>query len=173
MTPVVIKTLTPENWLQQDVIPSVLTQWSLNGHYAYLMTAEDWVAQFTKPKLNTIVPNDVQVLFEVARGSLAYGYFFYPLYTLAMEQLFRVGESAVAAKYLLVGGINPKKKNFQKKLEYLRDNKLITDLELSNWNTIRKFRNLVSHPERQNIFPPGQIVGMLKFVADSINNLFP
>ena len=170
MTPVAIKTLTTENWLQPDIIPSVLTKLSLNDHYAYLMTAEDWVAQFTKPKLAMTVPNEVQVLFEVARGSLAYGYFFYPLYTLAAEQLFRVGEAAVSAKYLLVGGT--KKKDFQKKLEYLRDKKMITDVEFSDWHTIRQFRNLVSHPERQNIFPPGQIVGMLGHVANSVNKLF-
>jgi len=173
MTPVVIKTLTTENWLQPDIIPSILTKYSLNDGYAYLMTGEDWVAQFTTPKLAATVPNDVQVLFEVARGSLAYGYFFYPLYTLAAEQLFRVGEAAVSAKFLLVGGVNSKKtKYFHGKLKYLRDSKIISDIEFHDWHTIRQFRNLVSHPERQNIFPPGQIAGMLNHVADIINKLF-
>jgi hypothetical protein len=125
MTPVAIKTLTTENWLQPDTIPSVLTKWSLNDHYAYLMTAEDWVTQFIDPKLNVAVPDNVQVLFEVARGALAYGYFFYPLYTLAAEQLFRVGEAAISAKYLSAGGPNPKK-SFQAKVEYLRDKTIIT-----------------------------------------------
>jgi len=171
MTPVAIKTLTTENWLQPDTIPSVLTRWSLNDHYAYLMTADDWVTQFIDAKLNMAVPDNVQVLFEVARGALAYGYFFYPLYTLAAEQLFRVGEAAISAKYLSAGGPNPKK-SFQAKVEYLRDRTIITDIESSNWHTIRQFRNLVSHPERQNIFPPGQIVGMLKHVASTINKLF-
>jgi hypothetical protein len=171
MTPVVMKTLTTENWLQPDIIPSALTKLSLNDQYAYLMTAEDWVAQFIDPKLNPTVPNDVQVLFEVARGALAYGYFFYPLYTLAAEQLFRVGEAAISAKYLLAGGTKSQK-SFHEKLEYLRDNKMITDIESSRWQNIRRFRNLVSHPESQNIFPPGQIVGMLKHMTDVINNLF-
>jgi hypothetical protein len=125
----------------------------------------------TKPKLNATVPANVRVLFEVARGSLVYGYFFYPLYTLAAEQLFRVGEAAVSTKFVLVGGGNPKR-SFQKKLEYLRDNAVITKTDLAQWDTIRQFRNLVSHPEIQNIFPPGRIAGMLNHVADIINSLF-
>lgn len=172
MTPLSIKTLTKENWLLPDIIPSVLTQHSLNDCYTHLMNGEDWLAQFTAPKLNEAVPIDVQVLFEVARGSLAYGYFFYPLFTLAAEQLFRVGEAAVSAKFLLVGGINPKKR-FQMKLKFLLDNKIITDIEFANWNTVRDFRNRVSHPKKQNIFAPGQIAGMLNFVADIVNRLFP
>jgi hypothetical protein len=171
LTPITLKTLSIENWLQPDVIPSALTQYSLNDGYAYLMSGEDWVAQFTKPKLNQSVPGDIQILFEVARGSLAYGYFFYPLYALAGEQLFRVGEAAVSAKFLLAGGLNPKK-SFQQKLEYLRDNKVITDTDFGQWNIIRQFRNLVSHPQRQNIFTPGQIAGTLNHVADIINKLF-
>ena len=108
MTSIGIKTLTVENWLQPDTIPGLFTRLSLNDGYAYLMTAEDWVAQFLTPKLIESVPEEIQILFEVARGSLAYGYFFYPLYALAGEQLFRVGEAAITVKFLSAGGSAPK-----------------------------------------------------------------
>jgi len=32
-------------------------------------------------------------MYEAARASMCYGYFFYPLYTLATQQLFRVAEA--------------------------------------------------------------------------------
>lgn len=41
------------------------------------------------------VPKDIQVLFEVAKEAMVYGYYLYPLYNLATEQLYRVTEEAV------------------------------------------------------------------------------
>lgn len=43
-------------------------------------------------------PLEVRRMFEVARGAVVYGYFFYPLYVLGAEQLFRVAEAAVTLK---------------------------------------------------------------------------
>lgn len=171
MTSIGIKTLTIKNWLQPDVISGLFTRLSLNDGHAYLMTAEDWVAQFLTPKLLELVPEEVKILFEVARGSLAYGYFFYPLYALAGEQLFRVGEAAITAKFLSEGGSDPQR-SFIRKLEYLQNANIITEAQFAEWDIIRKFRNEVSHPQRQNIFTPGQIAGILNHVANTINELF-
>jgi hypothetical protein len=112
----------------------------------------------------------VHALFEVARGSLAYGYFFYPLYALAGEQLFRVAEAAVSAKCNLLGA--PKKLNFYKRLKFLLDNKVISNQEYFEWESIRKLRNVSSHPQQQNILPPGTVSMLLGRVADKINALF-
>ena len=60
------------------------------------MSGQEWLSLFLDPTLSKSVPENVRALFEVARRSSAYGYFFYPLYTLACEQLFRIAEAAVS-----------------------------------------------------------------------------
>jgi hypothetical protein len=135
------------------------------------MTGEEWLALFLDPTLSETVPENVRVLFEVARGSLAYGYFFYPLYTLACEQLFRVAEAAVSEKCRMLGA--PKKVNrFKDKVQFLFDRKVISDQERLDWDAVRKFRNSTSHPQQQMILPPGAVASLLFRIGEKVNKLF-
>jgi len=135
------------------------------------MSGEDWVEQFLEPSLTAKIPDDVRKLFEVARGALAYGYFFYPLYTLASEQLFRVVECAVSAKCDILGA--PKRvKRFKDKIDFLLGKNIISRQDFIWWDAIRNFRNLVSHPQQQNILPPGAVATTLSRIAEEINGLF-
>ena len=134
------------------------------------MSGEDWISQFQDPVLSESVPEEVRALFEVARGSLTYGYFFYPLYALAGEQLTRVAEAAISAKSKLLGA--PKKLTFEKQLKFLLDKKALTEQQHSDWDRLRKLRNEFSHPKQQNILPPGAVSLLLGGVADKINALF-
>jgi hypothetical protein len=45
------------------------------------------------------VPEPIRELFDVARGAMIYGWFFYPLFRLGEDQLHRVVEAAVVARY--------------------------------------------------------------------------
>src|SRR5687767_7625635 len=109
----VIKKITPENWLERDGIQFAAIEYtSLNDSYGSLMDGKDWIHNFTQPELSENVPGNVHSLFEVARGALCYGYFFYPLYTLGFEQLFRVGEAAISTRFVQLGGDSTKVKNF-------------------------------------------------------------
>lgn len=110
-------------------------------------------------------------MFEVARGALAYGYFFYPLYTLAWEQLFRVAESAVIYKCEEIKTPNSIN-TFEKRLQYLVSNKVIPDHKKNIWLAIRKLRNIVSHPKYQTILPPGEVISTLECITEEINSLF-
>lgn len=168
-----IKRITPENWLERDGDQFAAIEFtSLNDANTRLMDGEDWIRNFTEPELLSSVPDEVQNLFEVARGALCYGYFFYPLYTLGFEQLFRVGEAAITAKFRQMGG-NPKKYGtFEKRVDFLMSQNVLTASHVATWTTIRRFRNLSSHPERQNIFPPGFVTGTLLLVVEAVNKLF-
>ena len=82
------------------------------------------------------VPAEIHDLFAVARGAMLYGYFFYPLYTLAAEQLYRVVEAAVSYKYELAGGpkkmSRPKtgkttKPTFEDKIDWLFNTGMLVD----------------------------------------------
>ncbi len=135
------------------------------------MTGEDWSSNFLSPKLVDEVPEDVRILFEAARGALAYGYFFYPLYTLASDQLFRVGEAAISAKCSSVGDFSGSG-TFNDKMNFLAKTNVMSQADRSDWHVIRQLRNVGSHPERQHILAPGAVAGILGVVADKINSLF-
>src|SRR4051794_1449941 len=93
-----IKTITGENWLKPDPTSTIFAQISASDESVSSISGDDWVKLFLGPSLAVSVPNEVRKLFEVARGALVYGYFFYPLYTLGGEQLLRVVECAASVK---------------------------------------------------------------------------
>ena len=158
------------NWLEQDFIMKAFVRIdSQNG--TIQMEGEDWVSVILEPELEESVPENVQALFEVARGAMVYGYFFYPLYTLAVEQLYRVAESAVHHKYLSMDA-SKSFRNFAKRIEWLNSQGVISDTELIRWDAIRNLRNFASHPESQSIITPANAIGTLEIVAHLINPLF-
>ncbi len=166
-----IKNLTIENWLQADPTASIFVKVSLLDGKAVKMSGDDWAKQFLEPALADSVPENVRLLFEVARGSLAYGYFFYPLYTLAGEQLCRVVESAILAKCRLVGA--PAKANsFDAMVKYLRSKGFLSEEDASWYQEIRRSRNSSSHPQQQTILPPGAIASQLTRITWNLNRLF-
>ena len=165
------KTLTTENWLQPDTASVPFVKLSHSDGTVSRMSAEDWLSFFLDPTLSKSVPENVHTLFEVARGSLAYGYFFCPLYTLACEQLFRTAEAAVSEKCELL--VAPKGvKTFKDKVQFLMERQVISAEQFSDWDGVRMFRNLTSHPERQKILPPGAVATLLFGISEAINELF-
>lgn len=102
---------------------------------------------------------------------MLYGYFFYPLFTLAYEQLLRVAEAAISEKCNLINveKINSK---FKSKLDCLRKIGILSDHEYHLWNSFRELRNIASHPEQQTILPPGVTLRFISDISESINALF-
>jgi hypothetical protein len=162
MSKLPFKEIDAHNWLNPD--PVVL-------HFRGMEHATDYVRTVLAPRLSTNVPEDVRKLFEVARAAVLYGYLFYPLYTLGMEQLFRVGEAAVACKCEQLG-IPKDKKKFSDRIDWLTERGVFDRGEFSRWHTLRRLRNAASHPERQPIDTPGSVIGFLDAVAEDINALF-
>ncbi len=170
MTKFGLKEINQQNWLEPDEAIKGFVRISPAGK-PQSMSGEDWLQPILTPKLLEAVPQDVQALFEVARGALLYGYFFYPLYTLAAEQLFRVAEAAVSHKCKAFGAPNSKKK-FAEKIRWLADIGIIPKTDIPTWNAIRELRNIASHPERQSIITPGNAIGSLERATEIINALF-
>lgn len=87
------KPLTPTNWLQPDPTSGIFGRVSpVAGPMR--MDGEDWARRFLAVELASHVPEPVRDLFAVARGALVYGWFFYPLFKLGEEQIYRVAEAA-------------------------------------------------------------------------------
>ena len=164
------KEITPSNWLERDDVLRGFVRMSSDGQ-SQPITGDEYLRDILRPKLLESVPTGVQALFEVARGAMVYGYFFYPLYTLAAEQLFRVAEAAVAHKCKALGAPRSRR-DFEKRIRWLVEEEVIPSSEFLRWGAIRELRNAASHPERQSIFTPGQAIGMLEGIAVQINSLF-
>lgn len=152
------------------------------------LTPDIWVEDNMQPQLNPNVPADIAALFEVARGAMIYGWFFYPLITLAAEQCSRVLEAGVKACCVIHGipthrldkndrplrakSGKPIETTYSENIAMLIKAEVIPASEVDYWNAARELRNLFSHPERQMIFPPGVTLGMLQTTSDRLNELF-
>lgn len=165
------KRLTPENWMEPDSIMRAFVHGALSGE-PYVPTGEERVQEIMSIELSDDVPYEVRRLFAAVRGALCYGYFYYPLYTLASEQISRIAETAVARKYEALGGPRPQKTSFKGKLDYLQDKGLITDGDVVWWNAIRELRNSASHPHDHRAQDPGMARGRAENLAERINELF-
>lgn len=102
---------------------------------------------------------------------MLYGYFFYPLFTLACEQLTRVAEAAVTEKCKQIGA-SKSVNTFQKRVAYLQKANVLSEVEYAQWGTLRSLRNIASHPDQQTILPPGITLGFVLEISSLINRLF-
>lgn len=161
------KVLSLDNWMLTDPVMRDFAM--INNGVLSSMTASDWAASILEPKLTDNVPIEVLKLFEVARGLMLYGYFFYPVYTLALEQLSRVAETSINHKCKEMGHQNSKD-TFARKIDWLAKNSAISDK--LQWHAIRNIRNEASHPKEQMILPPGVTLNFLVTITESINSLF-
>jgi len=164
------KEINLNNWLEPDDALRGFVRVTLDGQ-SHTITSMEYLQSILEPKLNSSVPPEAQGLFEVARGIMAYGYFFYPLYTVAVEQLFRVIEAALACKCKTMRA--PKSRStFKERIEWLVEEGVISREESIHWHATRHMRNATSHPESQMILAPGNAIGIMERVSNDINSLF-
>ena len=97
-----IKQLDRENWLKPDPEVLSISLLALDG-ILLTKTSDAWVNDILRPQLSENVPDQIRRLFEVARGTMVFGYFFYPIFGLVYEQLSRVFEAAITCKCKSLG----------------------------------------------------------------------
>jgi hypothetical protein len=164
------KTITLDNWLDPDRVSSMFARVDPVRGQTVPVTANDWAARFLAVSLDSQIPEEVRDLFEVARGVCLYAWFFYPLYHLGEEQLFRVGDTAVAAKCAAMNG--PKDASFKARLDWLLRQGVIDVGSHFRWDAVRNLRNIGSHPDFQSLHPPASVLTSFMRMADRINALF-
>ncbi|HEX6749224.1 MAG TPA: DUF4145 domain-containing protein [Longimicrobium sp.] len=165
------KRLTAENWLEPDPVSTLLAVVDRRDGSVRPLAPEDYVQPALQPQLTSMVPEDVHDLFEVARGALAYGYYFYPLLTIAADQCVRVAEAAAKLKAEDLGC--PKRiSTFNDQIDWLVSAGAISTRDQEYWHGLRYLRNESSHPRCQHIFTPGIAFNTFHHVADLVNGLF-
>jgi hypothetical protein len=160
------KRLTVENWLTPDPV------WQHFAHPPFADPATAWVQDIMIHDLAPTVPLAVRRLFEVARGSLAYGFLFYPLLTVGTEQISRVLEAAVANRCIALM-TSSKDDSFSDRINWLHEAGHFSAAQHRRWHNARKLRNHSSHPKDQSIVDPNMTVEMLRMAVELINELFP
>lgn len=165
------KKLSVENWRQADITnENFMRRSELTGELL-AMGEDDWARQFLAVELKGHVPVEIRDLFDVARGAMIYGWFFYPLFRLGEEQLYRLTETALRRCYRHLGG-SKRRPTFEQAVDFLIERRVIPAEDFGRWDAARKLRNAASHPERASVMPPGAVLGMLKANAHDINRLF-
>lgn len=169
------KRLTSENWQEPDPTLSSFMYQSLEDGSIRSPLGDEWAETILAVALSDQVPLEVRQLFVVARASLIYGYFFYPLYTLGVEQLFRVADAAVQHKCRELGVLpetSLENLPFSNGVAHLVKQKAIPEAARPSWDALVKLRNVASHPKDQAILPPGIVLEELRHIGADIDGLF-
>ena len=164
------KKISSANLLEHDEHPA----------YPSRLSDEKWVQACLKPRLGPSVPDEIEFLFEVARGSMVYGMFFLPLASLATEQSFRVLEAGARVRCKQLGLIKTKSgkkkvlpdSSFADVVEELKRVGQIPDHDSDAWKSMVFLRNTFSHHTSQTIRARHDAVGQLAFIAELLNRLF-
>lgn len=133
-----------------------------------------WMQWFQEIQLDATVPEAIHKLFEVARGTMIYGWLYYPLLTLGGEQCLRIIEAAARAKAVEMG-IQDSSANalpLNAIVNRLIAAGVIPSNEKQAWDAGRELRNIASHPETQTLILPGTAHMFLRRCAEQVNGLF-
>jgi Domain of unknown function (DUF4145) len=169
----VFRKLTPQNWTERDPTNEIFAMRGSLG--MRLMSGNDWADLFLGIEISASVAKDVRHLFEVARNTLLYGHFFYPLYTVGSEQLYRVADASALHRYRDLGGPKTKKGHdatFAARIQWLREHGAIADEHADLWQRLREGRNDASHPKMQPLVTPGNALGVIHNVAECVSVLY-
>ena len=133
-----------------------------------------------KPQLARYVPDEVNALFEVARGSMIYGWLFYPLVTLASQQCHRVLETGARTRCEQLGIQCVRRLRngrmldvaFADLIQRLTERNTIPRGDVRRWEAQRWLRNKSSHPKSQSIYSAGDGLTILESTAELLNRVF-
>ena len=163
------KKLTPENWRQRDSVSEHIVRVEID--HISKISEDDWADIILKTELSDSVPEDIRDLFEVAQGAMCYGCFFYPLFTLGSQQLYRVLEAALIHKCAIMNA--PKSiKTFAKMVSWLQVEGIISEKRFMQWDAGRHLRNSSSHAFSQNLYDQTMAVTELLIAEGLIEELF-
>ena len=165
------KKLTVENWAMADPTSTPFVQQSVLALRPLEMSGDDWARKFLAIDLADHVPEEICELFSLARATALYGWFYYPLYRLGEEQLYRVLEAAVKLR-CKQDSKGERRLSFKAAADQLIKVGVIRHKDLERWNATRRLRNRASHPERVTGMPPGQVLRMFEAAVLDINGIF-
>lgn len=133
------------------------------------MGSDDWIAAINEVQLCEGVPLVVRRAFMMARNAMCYAHWYYPVLTLMVQQLLRVADFAngIACQGY---GINTKWP-LAKRTAALCEAGAIPKEQAGLWEGLRRQRNHCTHPNFQEVWPPGMVIETARHVAEAINTI--
>ncbi|MES3003901.1 MAG: hypothetical protein V4787_24635 [Pseudomonadota bacterium] len=140
------------------------------------MDETQWVEWFSEASLKTEVPEPVRRLFEVARGAMIYGWYYYPLLALGSDECIRCLEAGARhAAWIAKLHAEPDKQvkvPFHTVIRSLVQAGLIMATDADQWEAGRILRNAAAHPTTPTLLLPGQARAMLSVTGGKLDRLF-
>lgn len=158
------KRITAANMMQPDV-----------SRLFGARTEAEWIALFADQKLADYVPEPIQKLFELARGTMTYAWLYYPLLALGYIECTKTLEAAARHAAAAAGtpkALDGKEKSYADVIKQLHTKRLLDDAAMKRWTLGRELRNAFAHPTDSAILPPSYASEKLRMTADRINQLF-
>ncbi|MCV2882374.1 hypothetical protein [Actibacterium sp. XHP0104] len=162
--------LTLENHLERD---TRLDCWSVHGIGPYSHSTDDWVKMVLDVSLEVDLPPFLVEMFDRAQASMVYGCYYYPLFTLGIEELFRFGESAfreAVKEAEPCSSLN--RKRYADLQKWASEAGLIDTATASRWNASRRLRNSVSHKDGAFLLGPNDALEQLDITKELVESLF-
>lgn len=168
------KQLTVENFDRRDETNDAFAKLNLATGEVAPVTGQDRARAFLSVEMGAHVPQEVRDLFAVARGTMLYGEFFYPLYTLGDQQMHRVTDAAAHHRYLQLGGEvkGGRLPSFHRRIQWLIAEGAIPQDQQTRWDAYRGLRNIASHADFQQLHTPSDAYTSCELVAASVDDLF-
>jgi hypothetical protein len=115
------KIVTIENWLDPDPVSGSIARVDHRDGTSRLADRRDWIAYASALPLSEPFPQEVCDAYDVTIGALGYSYFYYPLFTLVVQQVLRVADFAVAHLFRIRPDLSkPRRETFEARLDTLR-----------------------------------------------------
>lgn len=170
-----IKVLTESNFLEPEMGALMFSPWGLSTvgpAPATKAQIRSRVKQFTSVTLHGGVPEQLWRMFEVAKGAMVFGIFFYPLYTLGGDHLYRVFEYVVKLQYEQLRG-EKLSADLRSQVRWLIDNDHFPGPAPESWMATYELRNIISHPKMQSIDTPNGASRTLHRMKNLIEHFYP
>lgn len=165
------KKLTSDNWLKADPVMNHMVLFSKLPAEFDPRLASDWVKRILDIKIDERVPENIRGMYAVAKGMAVYGILFYPLFTMASQQLYRIVETAIIQRGKDLGMPDTLRK-MNARLDWLQNHKYITDRGRAMLRLMCDIRNHVSHPQNQELHWPASAIGDLERIAGDVEGIF-
>jgi len=164
------KEISKENYLLADPVMSVFCVVEPDGT-TRTQTIDEWFEDIHSLKISEDLPEELKRLMSVAQGSMIYGYFYYPLFTLGAEQFTRIADTAIKIK---CESLNyPKNiKSFRYRVGWLFEQGEFTEAEKNHWLGTVILRNKLAHPKDQWAITPAMAINLMKNLYMKIEKLF-
>ena len=151
-------------WSPQGLVIGMQNSFPVHGYAMIPLSYE----------LNKQVPEEIQEMYNRTKSVMSYGIYYYPIFTFADEELFRIQEAAIST-YLRKNENCPsgiRNGPYAQKVKWIKESQIVIKDIANRLDAGRRLRNMVSHKSKENLLHPNQAITMLAMTKVVIEAFF-